>query len=197
MVFDRFVKAFQQPQPGTPPNSPNQPAASGGLVLPHPEEPMNSAATLANTDATVVIAKWLQDWAVPAPYWEYWKTAIDIQVYDVYPPAITAMGIRQDTPAGTWEAGGKRHMAIKPPWLNPGVIAHEQAHNSYAILPGSQKTAFAAAYVALKNTDPLIRLLYSINKYGLTNDIEGHAEVYRYIGQHMPADLKQYYPALF
>ena len=41
------------------------------------------------------------------------------------------------------------------------------------------------------------KLLFSRNTYGLTNDIEGHAEVYRYIGQQMPEQLKQYYPRLF
>jgi hypothetical protein len=97
----------------------------------------------------------------------------------------------------TWEAEGKRHLAIKTQWLNPGVIAHEQAHNSYAYLSAEQKTAFSALYRTLINTDPLIQLLYSINKYGLNSDVEGHAEVYRYIGQHVPAQLKPFYPALF
>jgi hypothetical protein len=186
MVFDRFFK-----------NITNQPAASSGLVLPHPEEPMNPSATLANTNVESVMTKWLRDWAVPAQYWDYWEKAIDLKVYDIYPPSLTAMGIKQDTPAGTWEAGGKRFLAVKPSWLNPGVIAHEQAHNSYALLTPSQKTAFAALYNTLKNSDPLIKLLYSKNTYGLTTDIEGHAEVYRFIGQHMPQQLKQYYPKLF
>lgn len=186
MVFDRFFK-----------NTVNQPAASSGLALPHPEEAMNPSATVANTSVDAVMTKWLRDWAVPAQHWDYWKKAIDLKVYDVYPPSLTAMGIKQETPAGTWEAGGKRYLAIKPSWLNPGVIAHEQAHNSYALLTVPQKAAFAALYNSLKNTDPLIKLLYSKNTYGLTTDIEGHAEVYRYIGQRMPEQLKQYYPKLF
>jgi hypothetical protein len=49
----------------------------------------------------------------------------------------------------------------------------------------------------LKSTDPLIKQLYSINTYGLGSDVEGHAEVYRYIGQQMPAQLKPFYPMLF
>jgi hypothetical protein len=186
MVFDRFFK-----------NTVNQPAASSGLALPHPEEAMNPSATMANTNVDAVMTKWLRDWAVPAQHWDYWKKAIDLKVYDVYPPSLTAMGIKQETPAGTWEAGGKRYLAIKPSWLNPGVIAHEQAHNSYALLTVPQKAAFAALYNSLKNTDPLIKLLYSRNTYGLSNDIEGHAEVYRYIGLKMPEQLKQYYPKLF
>ena len=54
-------------------------------TLPHPEEPMNPSATLANTDVMAIITKWLSDWGVPAQYWDYWKTAIDMQVYEIYP----------------------------------------------------------------------------------------------------------------
>ncbi len=88
-------------------------------------------------------------------------------------------------------------MAIQPKWLNPGVIAHEAAHYCYDLLSTSQIADFSTIYRALKDSDPLIRLLYSRNTYGLTNDIEGHAEVYRYIGQQMPIQLKPYYPKLF
>jgi hypothetical protein len=167
------------------------------IALPHPEEPMDPAATLANTSIDAVMSKWFTDWRVPAQHWDYWKNVIDIQVYDVYPDALIAMGITQDTPAVTWDADGKRHLAVKPRWLNPGVIAHEQAHNSYALLTPAQKATFSTAYTPLKNSDPLIRFLFSINAYGLTSDIEGHAEVYRYIGDRMQAQLKQYYPRLF
>ena len=166
-------------------------------ILPHPEEPMNSLATLANTNVMATIIKWLSDWEVPTLFFFKQKTAYDMQVFDIYPASIIGMGLNQDTPSATWEASGKRHLVIKPKWLNSGVIAHEQAHNSYALLTPAQKTAFSAVYIPLKNTDPLIKLLYSKNAYGLTSDIEGHAEVYRYIGKLMPAQLTMYYPRLF
>ena len=193
-VMDKVRRIIATFQGATPPAPIASPVTSQPLAIPHPEEPMNPAATLANTDVTVIMTKWLRDWGVPPQHWDYWKTAIDMQVYEVYPGSL---GMRQDTPAGTWEAGGKRHLAIKPQWLNPGVIAHEQAHNSYALLDASEKTAFSSVYATVKNTDSLIRLLYSRNTYGLSNDIEGHAEVYRYIGQWMPTQLKRYYPMLF
>jgi hypothetical protein len=193
---DMMLTKLSVPLSATPAATPIQ-AAPQRLSIPHHEEPMNPSATLANTNAVAIIMKWLQNWGVPAHYWEYWKTAIDIQVYDVYPASLISIGIKQDTPAGTWEANGKRHLAVKPQWLNPGVIAHEQAHNSYALLGSNQKAAFATFHNSLKNSDPLIRLLYSKNQYGLTTDIEGHAEVYCYIGQQMPEQLKQYYPMLF
>jgi hypothetical protein len=185
-MLDRLFNSFIKPS-----------AVPQGLAIPHPEERRNPSATLANTNTTAIITKWLQDWGVPAPHWDYWRTAIDVQVYDIYPDSLISKGLKHDTPAATWDEGGKRHLAIKAQWLNPGVIAHEQAHNSYALLSNRQKAVFSSLYNSLKNTDPLIRHLYSINAYGLTNDIEGHAEVYRYIGQHMPVQLKYYYPKLF
>jgi hypothetical protein len=193
-----FVKNVQVPLTKPPTPTPEaSTVTSRPLTIPHPEEPMNPSATLMNTNVSATITQWLSDWGVPQQYWDYWKTAIDIQLYEIYPASLIAMGLNQDTPAATWEADGKRHLATKPKWLNPGVIAHEQAHNSYALLNSSQKTAFTALYTPLKNTDPLIKLLYSKNTYGLTNDVEGHAEVYRYIGKQMPAQLTMYYPRLF
>jgi hypothetical protein len=165
--------------------------------LPHPEEPLNPLATSANIDINSVILKWLIDWDVPQDWWSHWKKSVDVQVYDVYPPFILAMGIKSDTPAVTWSADGKRHLAIKPSWLNPGIIAHEQAHSSYVLLNSDQKSAFSDHFASLKNTDPLMRHLFSFHTSGLEVDVEGHAEVYRYIGQQMPEQLKQYYPTLF
>src|SRR5512136_1194569 len=133
MVFDRLRDMMNTPRP----------------ALPHPEEPPNPAATLATIDVNAVITQWLTNWEVPKAWWGHWKSALDIQVYDVYPASITAMGIKQETPAATWDADGKRHLAVKPQWLNPGVIAHEQAHNSYALLSPSQKASFAALYGSL------------------------------------------------
>ncbi len=204
MAFNRFLKILSdqlaaRPQsaaepPATTPSPAVQPAVHRGPALPHPEEPMNPHATLATVNAAAVLDQWLSQWGVPTQYWDHWRQTIDIQVYDVYPPGL---GMTQETPAGVWEADGKRHMAIKPQWLNPGVIAHEQAHNSYAYLNAEQKATFSALFSSLKNTNPLMKHLFSINTYGLTNDVEGHAEVYRYIGQEMPSELKQFYPALF
>ena len=38
------------------------------MTLPHPEEPMNPSATLANTNIAAVIDQWFAQWAVPAQY---------------------------------------------------------------------------------------------------------------------------------
>jgi hypothetical protein len=194
MCIKNFFKIFQQtPNPVTP--TPTSPSTTQGS-LPHPEEPMNPSATLANTDSITILTRWLSDWAVPSQKWDYWKTAIDIQVYDVYPASVTEMGISQDIPAATWFADGNRHLAIKTQWLNPGVIAHEQAHNSYWLLAEESKQQSAKAYKALKQTDTMMRFLFS-KQVTTTDDVEAHAEIYRYLGQYMPAQLKIYYPSLF
>ena len=156
------------------------------LALPHPEEPANYAQTMATANIDVVISKWLIDWQVPARYDNHWLDAIEIKLTMEIP-----------YPAATYEVVGKRHLDIRPEWLNAGVIAHEQAHNSYALLTGDEKQEFVALYTPLIKTDPLIKLLYSKNTYGLTSVIEGHAELYRYLGHQLPDVLKPYYPKLF
>lgn len=166
------------------------------LEILHPEEPRNDSQTVANTDIDGIMTKWLNDWKVPAEHWGHWRNAIVIRIYDAWPPEKLSEGIKPDTPAATWDADGKRHLESLAAWFNPGVIAHEQAHNSYALLSFFQKIAFSTVYMVLKCTNPLIKYLYSINRYGLTNNVEGHAEVYRYLGETMPSALKSYYPKL-
>jgi hypothetical protein len=194
MVFEKLFKDFLKSLSETPPTPASSPTET--YSLPHPEEPMNPSATMANTDSITILTKWLSDWEVPAQNWDYWKTVIDIQVYDIYPASVIAMGISQDIPAATWFADGKRHLAIKTQWLNPGVIAHEQAHNSYWLLKEEQKKQFAAAYKTLKENDTIMKFLFS-KQVTTRDDVEAHAEIYRYLGQNMAAQLKTYYPLLF
>ena len=157
------------------------------LKLTHPQEPPDLTATLASISVQTVVQKWLEDWKVPAQFWSYWKNeGVIITVRnDISYPAMTYSG--QD---------GKRHLDVQPAWLNPGVIAHEQAHNSYALLTAEQKAEFSAAYTPLKTADKLIAFLYQHNTYGLVSDVEGHAEVYRYLTQSMPKSLYPCYPRL-
>ena len=154
--------------------------------IPYPEETPDYTRTLDNTRIDEVLNEWLLNYKVPCEYWSFWKTKIVIGVTEAIP-----------YPAQQWEQDGVRHLQVRPEWVNPGVIAHEQAHNSFALLSGVDKQFFSIAYNPLKDTDPLIKLLYSINSYGLTSEIEGHAEIYRYLGGQMPDILKQYYPRLF
>jgi hypothetical protein len=160
------------------------------LVLPHPEEKPDYSRTLENTSIQEVLTEWCNSYQIPLEFRQYWFDAI-----------IVFLDITIPYPAGTWEQDGRRYMKVRPEWLNPGVIAHEQAHNSYALLSGEQKIYFEADYESSQD-DPLIKLLHSQNTYmdSLTPEgyhVEGHAEIYRYIGGKMPPILKQYYPKLF
>jgi hypothetical protein len=183
-----FKKKSQAVDPITP---------SPVLKIKFPEEVPDYSKTPNNTDINTVLREWFKQRDVPAIYQDYWLKAIDIQVYDIYPQSILAMGITQDTPALTWEDDGKRHMAIKTAWLNPGVISHEGAHTSYGLLNIWDKQNFSEAYRKAKTDDPLIKLVNEYRIYSLTSDIEGHAEIYRYLGDSMPGTLKKYYPKLF
>jgi len=144
-------------------------------TIPHTEEAKNPNATLENVDIEIVLNKRLTDWKVPPAYWQFWKIKIVISLKS---PLIVN---GNEVPAATYDIGGVRHLDVEPEWLNPGVIAHKQAHNAYALLSNKQKTDFAAIYTPLINNDPMIVLLYSQNEYGLTSVIEGHAEIYRYL----------------
>ena len=157
------------------------------LAIPHPEEAADFSITVDNCNIDAVFNKWMLDYQVPAENRDHWRHAIEIEVTN-----------NLDSPAATWDnpRTGKRHLAVKPAYLNPGVLAHEQAHNSFALLTKKQKNEFSAAYAPLKTSDPLITYLYSINSYGKSSDIEGHAEMYRYLGEKMPGVLKKYYPKL-
>jgi hypothetical protein len=162
------------------------PPASPPTGLPHPEEKPDYSHNIENTVFLDVLNKWFEIYNVPEQYRGFWQDRIAVTVT-----------VEISYPAGTWDQDGVRHLAVRPEWLNPGVIAHEQAHNSYALLTDSQKAEFSSVYNPLKDTDSFIKLLYSKNTYGLSNDIEGHAEVYRYLGEKMPEQLKKYYPKLF
>jgi hypothetical protein len=162
----------------------------------HPEEPAVDSHTVANTPSYLIFNHWFTEWQVPSEHWDYWLSAIVVWVYDVWPSDM----FKDDpsTPAGTWTDGqGKRNLAVLAKWFNAGVVAHEQAHNSYALMTPETRMEFAAIYNSIKETDPYIKLLYSINTYGLSSDVEGHAEVYRYLGSMMPTTLKRFYPKLF
>ncbi len=176
------IAAWFKGKPGAGPSS----GARAPLAIPHPEEPPDYSQTLANVNMAAALDAWEIKYNVPPADRDYWKTRI-----------VITLDANLPYPAATFEQNGVRHLTIRPEWVNPGVIAHEQAHNSYALLSPAQKAGFAAAYTPLKTSDPLIVFLYAKNGYGLTSDVEGHAEIYRYLGEKMPATLKSFYPRLF
>jgi hypothetical protein len=186
MCIKKILSIFRRTNVPTPTPEPIPQPAPIALIIPHPEEAPDYSKTIANADLNAALDEWTINYSVPENCRAYWKTKI----------AVT-LDANLPYPAATYELGGIRHLTIRPEWVNSGVIAHEQAHNSYALLTEKQKIEFSAVYTSLKATDPLILFLYSKNSYGLANDIEGHAEIYRYLGEGMPEALKKYYPKLF
>jgi hypothetical protein len=184
MCVNKILSIFKRENVPSPEPKP-EPVRQQLSIL-HPEEAPDYSRTIQNTDLDAVLDEWEVKYNVPIGDREYWKTKIEIKLDATLP-----------YPAATYELNGIRHLTVKPEWVNPGVIAHEQAHNSYALLTSEQKSEFSTIYVPLKTSDPLVAFLFSQNSYGLTNDIEGHAEIYRYLGAEMPEVLKKYYPKLF
>jgi hypothetical protein len=152
--------------------------------VPYPEEPPNPSQTMSNTNITLALLRWLSDYSVPRQYQTFWENSIEVRLDDTI-----------NVPALTYEQFGKRHLVIRPEYLNSGVIAHEQAHTSYSLLTEAEKKDFELDYLMV-NTTPLVLRLFTTNTYGLTSFIECHAELYRYLNESMPEVLKKYYPKL-
>ena len=163
------------------------------LTLPHPEELPDYTRTIDNIFVPAVMEKWFAQWQVPAEYHNFWRSKVVVEVKDTVP--YHASGVAAAT---AWEKDGVRYVVALPAWFNAGVLAHEASHVSYGLLTDKEKSDFAILYSIEKERDPLIKYLYSINNYGLTSVIEGHAEIYRYLGiEKMPIQLIGYYPKLY
>jgi len=167
-----------------------QPIQTRLLTLPHPEQQKNLSQTMTNVNIGEVFHAWYDSYNVPIESRSYFRNTIVVELNDKIP-----------YPAGTWEAAGIRHLQVRPEWCNAGVLAHEQAHCSYALLTEVEKLLFETAYNSVQ-PDPYIVLLHGVNTYMNQTDrlgrhVEGHAELYRYIGlEKLPETLKQFYPKL-
>ena len=163
------------------------------LKLPHPEEPKNTTQTMDNTYPAAIMEKWFDSYNVPVENRDYFRTWLVVKLVK---PLIVGF---QEVPACTyWDGNDKRHLDIEPEYCNPGVLAHEAGgHGSYTLLTYEQSQSFNNLFDSMKNTDPKLVYLWTVNNYGLTSNVEGHAEVYRYWGNEMPESLKVYYPKLF
>jgi hypothetical protein len=158
------------------------------LKLPFPEEPADYSKTMENISVGGEVLLWLENYKVPKDNWLYWADE----------GIIIKLTLEILYPAQTWaDAAGKRHLDVRPEWCNPGVIAHEQAHNSYALLHALAKEDWAVAYKAEASTNKLLQLVFKEHSYAGQDDVEAHAEIYRYLGTSVPDSLKQYYPKLF
>ena len=156
------------------------------LVLPYPEQKPDKKRTIANTDIEELFKDWCALYYIPVVYRKFWREQIDISLsVDIW------------YPAGTWEENGKRYLQMRPEWANVGVLAHEMAHCSYALLTMGQKAAFDNAFNVSLVGDALVMFLDKQNSYMNTNNVEGHAECYRFLGDQMPEELRAFYIKLF
>lgn len=155
--------------------------------LPHPQEGRNDSATIETTDMFKVLTDFYTKYSISTdnqPFWNQVKFKVE------YPLIING----NECPAGT--DSQTKTMWIEPQWASAGVLAHELAHISYYQLSPDAQAKFAVLHDGFKNTDILVKLLYSMNGYGLTSEVEGHAEIFRYLGLAMPQELKTFYPRL-
>lgn len=150
-------------------------------TLPHPYEYPDYSRDMDNTSIADVMETWMVEWEVSDP--AFWVLEADIRLSREY----TSPGVA---------FSNEKKILLRPEWANAGTLAHEAAHISYSLLSSEEKLGFFVAYTLLKYKG-LIKFLYSKNRYGLTSDIEGHAEIYRYLGNQMPGELKRFYPKLF
>lgn len=158
-------------------------APDGPARLPHPEERMDRSRSMENVSIRDVIGAWLQTWNVPQQYHKFWLEECDIK-----------LSLKYRAPAAT--IAQTREIFVRPEWANPGIIAHEACHIVWQFLTVTQRESFhPRVFDALKH-DYLIRLAWQTKRYMQTNNVEAHADIYRYLGDRMPENLKSYYPRL-
>jgi hypothetical protein len=173
MCIKWFINLFNTPEP--PP-----------VTLPHP----HNASHTPDQDSGQMMEEFLTHWNVPETYKDFWR-GIPVTVMDgyIYPASW------QDADGNPLTYSDEK-LTFDEAWDDEGVCAHECAHVSWEFLTPAQRDAFATLHDYYKNVDPYMKLLYSINTYGLTNSNEAHSEIFRYIGDKMPLELKKFYPRL-
>jgi hypothetical protein len=170
------------------------------VKLPYPVIKPDYTKTVANTNLNKVFNDWFMNYNVLPGEFNYWRTSIKIEVFDSWPQWVYDKWPGQawyldQSAAMTYDDTDGRHLIIKAPFLNTGVMAHEQAHNSYALLTPEDKAQFAIDYKPLKTTDRLMKAVFP-KVSTTTDDVESHSEIYRYLGNQMPQSLYKYYPKL-
>ena len=147
--------------------------------LPYPEEPPDFNLNITHEQ---LLQTFLTKYFIPQGHWDFWKqVTIKFDKTLAYPA-----GMISET----------KTLLLKPEFANSGVLAHEFSHLSYSFLAEGQKNWFVEDYNAAIKTDALLQFLDSKNSYMNTSMIEAHAEIFRYLGNQMPASLRAYYPKL-
>jgi hypothetical protein len=128
------------------------------------------------------LQKFFAGYFIQQTYRGFWRTVTVIVDKNLSYPA----GMSSET----------KTLYLKPEYANPGILAHEFSHLSWALLTQAQKAYYPQDYVTIMQTDDLLRFLYFQKPYINTSIVEAHAEIFRYLGHKMPEALKKYYPML-
>ncbi|MFA5572421.1 MAG: hypothetical protein WDA42_04880 [Candidatus Bathyarchaeia archaeon] len=168
--------------------------------IPFPEEPVDETVKLEDIDTVKVIRQWYIQYEIQGD-WDFWNGIRELaeEAHEV------DIDVEQDLPV--WN--GYQHVLVPAysisesklvrfdvNWFNPGTIMHEFCHISYSILKPIQKLAWDDWYYQNRNKG-VLKYLFSQHPYGLTNPIEGHAEIGRYLGQYMPEEARKFYPEIY
>jgi len=151
--------------------------------LPHPEEKPDYSRFIGSFNPDDIMDDWLLKWEVPQEHWAYW---LDYKI---------VLSYQYNVPALIWT--DKNEIWVRPEWCNPGVLAHEFAHESYSLLTETAKSMFEYRFNPALQNDKLLKFCYEQKPYMRTSITEAHADTYRYLGQKTPESLKGFYPKLF
>ena len=150
------------------------------LALPYPEEAPDYTRTITGEE---LLRDFFTGYFIPEVYWNFWRRVTIIVDKTLAYPA----GMISET----------KTLLLSPEYATPGILAHEFSHLSYSELNPNKIASFTAEYNSILQTNELLKFLYSQKPYMKTNIIEAHAEIFRYLGNKMPEQLKKYYPKLF
>lgn len=165
---------------------------------PYPQEPRINGRQAADVPAQQLLLATLVKYNVPVAFHGHWVDTIPLEVLDnltvpVQDPRFPGYTVLMNVPAYTDSTGNFREDAE---YACEGITIHELSHRSFGLLLPQEKVEFERLYEARK-TDELLTRLWQYNDYGFKNGhIEAHAEIMRYLGPEMPAELRKYYPKL-
>ena len=149
--------------------------------LPHPQETQN----FQDVDLTLLLNNWFAQWGVPYKHRAFWRGWNIVLIKN-----LSYQG--KSYPALTYPD----RTEIDPIWANCGVVAHELAHVSWTYLSEEQRLKFESIYMSLRDSGMIQHMRKQTDYYADTNMQEAHSECYRYLGQQVNSQLREFYPRL-
>lgn len=168
--------------------------------LPYPEEKQDKTKTLANTKVSDVLDLLFGgEGKIPLEYKDYWLDWLVIRLFSKWTPEILSYwpNVKESTPAFTYEDNGKDYIYCLVPWYNCGIVKHELGHGAEKLLSAQEWVEFINTYDRLIKTDKMLQYLNKVQP--IYNDFyhEVYADIYRFLTEQMPPELRRFYPKLF